>query len=229
MKKLVYLFFFVLLIASSLISCCPNNPTPTPKSTFVTLQPGPTQGKDAFVQDYPPLGYDNMNFGDSIEFSAISWTSNGYPWVERSFIDFNFNIIPSNAIIDSAFLSLYAYGDTGHGMGHSTLGGTDECYLQRVTSRWVEDSITWNNQPSTTDIDEAVLPESDSAMQDYLHIDVTNLVRDIHENMSDSYGFMLRLKYEEGYRRMMFSSSDIADPTKRPKLVIYYTDTVPGN
>jgi hypothetical protein len=223
MKKLIrpVAFSFIIFLLGALASCCPNNNPPV--STFVILQPGPAQGKDAFVETYPPYGYDTLNFGDSIEFAAISWTGSGVPFVERSFIDFNFDTIPANATVDSAFISLYAYADAGHGMGHDTIDGTNECYLQRVTGKWDEHSITWNNQPPTTDIDQVTIPESDSAMQNYLHINVTNLVIDTREHLSDSYGFMLRLRFEQGYRRMMFSSSDIADPAKRPKLVIYYT------
>lgn len=222
MKKLNYLILLGVIVF--FISCQPmNNNLPSP--VVVTLQPDSAQGKDAMVEDYPPYGYNDMNFGNSVEFAAISWTANGgIPFVERSFINFNFDTIPSNATIDSARLSLYAYEDVGHGTGHSTLGGTNECFLQRVTGKWEENTITWNNQPPTTTVDQVVLPESDSAMQNYLNINVTNLVRDIHENMADSYGFMLRLEYENaGYRRMFFASSDVPEAAKRPKLVIYYT------
>lgn len=224
MKKFNYLI--LLGVIGFFISCQPikNNPQ---SSVVVTLQPDSTQGRDAMVEYYPPYGYADMNFGNSVEFAAISWTGNGVGFIERSFINFNFDTIPSNATVDSAKLSLYAYEDLGHGTGQSTLGGSNECYLQRVTGKWEENTITWNDQPPTTTVDQVVLPESSSTMQDYLNINVTNLVRDIHENMADSYGFMLRLVDETNYRRMFFASSDIPEAAKRPKLVIYYT--LPGN
>jgi hypothetical protein len=59
-------------------------------------------------------------------------------------------------------------------------------------------------------------------MQDYIDIDVTELVKDIYENPEESHGFMLRLKYEYDYRRMFFATSDVGDPQKRPKLDIFY-------
>lgn len=189
----------------------------------ISLQPDSAFGKDAFIEDYPYDDYRNRNWGKSEAFAAISWTAGGVPLVVRSFIDFNFDTLPANAIIESAKLSLFAYGNTGHGMGHDTLTGSNECYLQRIVEDWQEDSITWNTQPQTTEINQILLPRSDSIMQDYKGINVTNLVRDIYNNSEDSYGLMLRLKTEDGYRRMFFATSDVPEVDKRPKLDIYYT------
>ena len=212
----------VILFALILISSCENN-SPYPKSYAITLQPDSIKGKDAFIEDYPYDNYRNKNYGNSVEFAAVAATSNGEPFIVRSFIDFNFDTIPTNAVIDSAKLSLYAFGNAGHGMGHDTLSGTNESYLQRVISNWQENSITWNNQPRTTDLNQVLLSESDSTMQDYTDIDVTNLVVDILNNKENSFGFMLRLKFEDGYRRLFFASSDVKENEKRPKLEIYYT------
>lgn len=222
MKKLNVL---VILLGVILFSSCEKNSDndSSSGSYTVVLQPDSIKGKDAFIEDYPNDNYRDKNYGNSVEFAAVAATSNGEPFVVRSFIDFNFDTIPANAVIDSAKLSLYAYGNAGHGMGHDTLSGTNESYLQRVISDWKEDSITWNNQPRTTDLDQVLLSKSDSAMQDYTDIDVTNLVVDMLKNKDNSFGFMLRLKFEDGYRRLFFASSDVKEKDKRPKLEIYYT------
>ncbi len=189
----------------------------------IVLQPGPDEGKDSFIEDYPYGDYRNRSFGDSEEFSAISWTSSGTPFVTRSFIDFNITSIPENAFIDSAKISLFAHGNTAHGFGHDPLSGSNEFYLQRVITSWEENSVTWNNQPECTTMSQKTLPESTIQFQDYYRIDITDLVKDMHETPSQSFGLMLSLITEEGFRRVFFASSDVIDESKRPKLEIYYS------
>jgi hypothetical protein len=195
------------------------------ESWLITIQPGPEDGKDAFVEDYPYSNYRNLNWGGSDEFAAISWTAQGVPYVVRSFLEFNFAAVPEKAIIDSARLSLFAYGNEGHGYGHDTLTGSNESYLLRVLTEWDENSVTWNEQPETTEHNQVLLPGSNHPMQDYIGIDVTGLVRDIHDHPGMGFGFMLRLKHETGYRRLMFASSDANEKGMRPKLDIYYSLT----
>lgn len=213
-------FFLAFMLVIS-IACKKNDISV--KSITISLQPNYVEGKDAFVEDYPYEDYRNKNWGDSEEFAAISWTSNGIPFVVRSFIDFNFDAVPTYATVDSAKLSLFAYGNNKHGIGHDASDGTNECYLYRVTGEWEENLVTWNTQPSVADSNKVLLPGSNETMQDYIDIDVTNLVRDIIMDRENSYGFMLRLKYESGYRRMFFATSDAEEINKRPKLDIYYT------
>jgi hypothetical protein len=195
----------------------------TDSLNVIVFQPGPEEGKDAFIEDYPYNNYQNRNWGKSEEWSAISWTAYGTPFVVRSLIDFNFDAIPPNVIIVSAELSLFAHGNIGHKWGHDPLTGSNACYLLRVISEWQEDSVTWNTQPPVTEENRALIPQSDSTMQNYIGIDVTDLVRDCYNHPEESFGLMLRLVEEEGYRRMFFASSDIPDPAKRPKLEVYYT------
>lgn len=210
---------------TSLFSCekVTENEGDKLKSYLITLQPDSKTGKDAFIEDYPHNDYRNMNWGNSDEFAAISWTSGGVSFIVRSFIDFNFDTIPDNVTIDSAQLSLFAYGNEYHGYGHDTLTGSNECYLLRVISEWHEYSVTWNEQPQTTEINQILFTKSNHSMQDYIEIDITELVRDIYNNRTESYGFMFRLVKEEGYRRMFFATSDVNEENMRPKLDIYYT------
>ena len=91
-----------------------------------------------------------------------------------------------------------------------------------ITS-WEENSVTWNNQPEFTTMSQKTLPESTIQFQDYYRIDITDLVKDMHETPSQSFGLMLSLITEEGFRRVFFASSDVIDESKRPKLEIYYS------
>jgi hypothetical protein len=193
------------------------------KIHMISLQPGPEVGNDAFVEDYPDNNYRNRNFGNVPAFLAVSWTAAGTPLLVRSMIDFDLGKIPENAEIFSAKLSLFAFNDSaGHGKGHSSLGGDNSCLVQRITSPWTEQTVTWNTQPSVTLTNAVTLHQSDSTMQNYSEIDVTNLIKDIQRYKSSSFGLMLKIETESGYRKMTFASSDAKNVNKRPRLDIYY-------
>lgn len=183
-----------------------------------TIQPSAADGIDAFVFDFSP----DENYGTRPEFFASAWTNGGSPVLVRSLIKFNFSAIPEGAIIDSVKLSLFWY-KSQHNTGHSTLDGSNACELKRVTSAWDENLVTWNNQPTTTNVGEVVLPESVSDTQNYLNIDVTNLAKGMIADSTTNFGFMLKLQTEEYYRSMLFASSDNDDPSVHPKLDVYYT------
>ena len=190
--------------------------------TTIILRPDSTTGEDAYIESI----LNNTNFGDHYDFAAISWTNGGEPVDARGLIDFDLSVIPEGATINSAYLSLYSHNSPANGT-HSTLSGSNESVLQRITSDWEENLVTWDKQPSATTQNEVFLPASVTPIQDYLDIDVTDLIQDMVNNPEDSYGFRLKLVYEEYYRRMIFGSSDHHDPDRRPKLEITYICSLP--
>ncbi len=192
--------------------------------TTIVLQPDETTSKDATVWDYQP----NENMGAFTDFTANAWTQSGTPSIARSLIDFDLSAIPSNATIISATLSLYYHHST-HTVGHSTISGSNACWLKRITSNWNEMTATWNNQPSTTTLNEVALPTSINDTMDYPNIDVTNLISDIYNNPSTGYGMMLMLQTEQYYRALLFASSGEIDPAKRPKLTVTYNINTPSS
>jgi len=188
--------------------------------TTITLQPDSASGKDAYFKDLTPT----LNQGSHPDFTALAWTNGGNPVIAKSVIDFDFSSIPSGSTINSAYLSLYNNSTSPNNSGqHSSMDGPNTAVLKRITSSWDEFTITWNNQPSTSSINEAQLPQSTSTNQDYTNIDVTLLVQDIIDNPSTSFGFMISLETELYYRCMILSSSDHIDSTKHPKLIVTYT------
>jgi len=189
--------------------------------TTIILQPDGSQGKDAYLDSR--LNF--QNFGDYIDFAAISWTNQGTPVDIRSLIDFDLSSIPNGSTINSASLSLYSYDSPANG-AHSTLSGSNESVIQRVTNSWDENTVTWNNQPSVTTQNQVFLSASTSTIQDYLNIDVTNLVQDMIDNPNNSHGFRLKLVTEEYYRRMVFASSDWTDASLHPKLEVTFTENI---
>jgi hypothetical protein len=191
---------------------------PLPADTCVILQPAEKLGKDAFIQSR----LSGNNAGYHSDFIASSWTYNGVPCDVRSLIDFDLSFVPADAIINSAYLSLYSYTSSANG-SHSNMSGSNESVLSRVTSPWDENTVTWNNQPSTTNQNELILAKSVEEIQDYENMDVTSLLRDMVGNPYESYGFLFKLKTEERYRSMIFASSDYEDANLHPKLKVCYS------
>lgn len=191
--------------------------------TALTLQPDGVTGKDALLHGLDTLV--NTNFGNNTEFPATAWTFGGTPGVVRSLIQFDLASIPTNATVTSAQLSLYAIDSTSGQGQHSTFSGSNESYLEKVTSAWDESTVTWNTQPSSTTVGRVMLPASTSATEDYLNINVTGLVQDMVTTPSTNFGFIFKLQLEEYYRRMNFSSSDHTNPALRPRLEVTYSIT----
>lgn len=213
MNHFVIIFFLAVLSVSS-------------AQETIVLQPGPDCGKDAFLHGLNSQS--NTNFGDQAQFAAGSWTFQGIPGNIRAIVEFDLSTIPAGATITNATMKLTAYPLTAGFGQHSSLSGPNTSFLQRVTSSWSESTVTWNTQPSTTTLNEVAIPQSTGPTQDFV-IDVTTLVQDMLNDPAHSYGFMLRLQTEEYYRRLNFCSSDVADPSKHPKLVITYIgDSVVG-
>ena len=209
-KKTISVLSFLLLILTIVNA-----------QTTIILQPNSAQGKDAYIESR----LNNYNFGSHIDFPAISWTNGGIPVNVRGLVDFDLSEIPEGVIINSAKLSLYSYNSPSNG-SHSTLSGSNESVLSRVIDPWYENSVNWNNQPATTTQNQAFLPASTNSIQNYLNINVTNLVQDMVADPDNSYGFQIKLVTEECYRRMVFASSDNIDPRLHPKLVVTFSEAV---
>jgi hypothetical protein len=190
--------------------------TPPPCPNSITLRPNAVSGKDAYIESYNTT----INYGTSANFAAIAWTGGGHSFVSRSLIDFNLSTIPAGATINNAYLSLYCNTTSDHTELNS---GSNASFIQRITYAWDENTVTWNNQPSTTPVNEVTLPQSISQTQDYPNINVTQLISDIRNNPSTSFGMMIQLQTEAVYRSMIFASSDHSDSTKWPMLKVCYT------
>ncbi|HUX55281.1 MAG TPA: DNRLRE domain-containing protein [Williamwhitmania sp.] len=188
----------------------------------LTIQPGPNEGTDAFIENWDVANYPNRNWGDCIAFTAVAWTGHGDPQTVRSLISFNLTNIPKKAKIRRATLSLYAVSTPQIGAGHSTLGGPNDFVLNKIISPWDENSVTWNTQPQITSKYEVILPASQFDNQDYLNIDITDMVQEMIKTPSKNFGLMIRLLNENNYRRVIFGSSDNPNSQKRPKLVIEF-------
>ena len=186
--------------------------------TTVVLQPGP-EGKDAIVHGFWP----DRNLGDSNDLYIMAWTfSGGNPAAVRSYLEFDLSFLSAQAVIIEAKLSLfYQVGLENPGL---TNYGDNQSFIKRVITDWDEHLITWNNQPSTTDENAVWLPSSTSPNQDYLDIDVTQLIQDIVTNPENSHGFCIKLVTEQEYRALCFATGDHVEKDLHPKLFLKYID-----
>lgn len=100
--------------------------------------------------------------------------------------------------------------------------GENAFSIYRIIQEWNENTVTWNNQPATTDSNKVIVPKSTAIDQSYINIDVTQLVQDIIDDPAQGHGFMIKLEDEVPYKLVVLASSDCTEAGKRPKLVIYY-------
>lgn len=178
--------------------------------------------RDAMVFGCAPCGYANSNYGGSLSFFAIAWTNNGHSSNARGLVQFDLSQLPSKSKIIKARLSLYHDPNDRNG-SHSASEGSNAAVLQGIIEPWDESTVTWQNQPGTTDVQQVMLPESTDPHQHYTDIDVTGLIVAMAENPGKNYGLMLKMASEQPYRRLVFASRDHPDSRLHPTLHITYT------
>jgi len=165
-------------------------------------------------------GTDNLNYHNVIQNAAFCIP--GSNWGEnrnRALLYFDLSFLTTANLI-SAKLNLYALGTYGTLPGH--FGTNNATYLKRVTSPWSWNTVTWNTQPTFTTQNQVLLPQSTYATQDYLDIDVTDMILDMI-NISNN-GMLLVLQNEVVSNGLLFCSLDYTDTTKHPLLEIVYSD-----
>lgn len=172
-------------------------------------------------EDYLHSLNPTTNYSSSKEIDAIAWSAGG-SFVSRSLLDFNFSAIPSGATIISATLSLYGDSNTSNSQGDDPLSGSNDWLIQRVTSPWTGNTVTWNTQPTSTTTDEVAMPQSTSKYEDFPGIDITTLTQDIVNNLPNDYGMLIRLNTESQYRSMVFCSNNYQYAARRPQLEVCY-------
>lgn len=188
----------------------------------LTLQPGPDEGQNTLVTGDI---YAASNINSNPDINVGTWTyaaQGGGTGTSRTYLKFiGLDGMPDSATILSAKLSLYGISvGTAAPQGNST-GIDNSVWIQRLTTDWNPDSVTWNTKPTSVILNEATIPASTTVWNnDALDIDVTALVDDLLNDKN--YGFALQGKIEQTYRSMSFASCKVADPTKRPKLVVVY-------
>ena len=176
-----------------------------------------------------PVGYhdgyntENVNFGNASHIAALQIPGFHYGVNTcRGLMAFDLSSIPVGSTIISAKLNLYAYTDFTVAVLQNGHCGNNQSKLSRITGNWSESMVTWNSQPTVSNVNEILLNQSSATNQDYLNINVSNLVQDMVNNPTNSFGFRLALVDEVVTSSLAFCSKEFANPAKRPTLFIEY-------
>ena len=165
--------------------------------------------EDAFVgTGGSGYGDPDRNNGDDTELS-VGYES-GVAITTRSFIKWNLSGIPSGATINSATLSVYVTGWSS--------GSTRIVAIAHPNSNWSENTIKWNNMPSTGD---AITSGSLTGIGRHT-FDVTDAVNDWVDGSRSNYGVVLQSSSE-----IVWLGSKEAPSSWRPRLIIDYDVPLP--
>jgi hypothetical protein len=182
----------------------------------IHLQPGPDKGKDAIISYINP----NNNSGNLEDLHLYAWTHSGELNINRSFVEFDLSEIPTEAIVEKAFLELYFNPTSSYWNEHY---GENSFFIKRITSQWDEDKVNWINQPTTSNENIIYVPISENPTQDY-KINVTVLLQDMLDDTVNSHGFCLQLCDELPYKKVLWASSDHTNSALWPTLTVTYYD-----
>ncbi|MEO8148391.1 MAG: DNRLRE domain-containing protein [Bacteroidia bacterium] len=192
--------------------------TTASNDTCITIKPNATDGKDINVLS----GFPTTNFDPYPGLVATAWTCGGSPCNNRALIQFDLSVLPANAVLSHAGLNFYA-NPNPMVIPLANYGTDNACWIQRISTTWNEQFVTWNSQPSTVTLHQVQLPQSTSSNQDYTDVDVTTLVQDMINDPTNSFGFLLRLVNENYYNGRDFASSDNPVASKWPSITLCYS------
>jgi len=171
----------------------------------ITLQPG-SEGKDSGVSSL----FSTTNYGNNSTFFNA-----GYQIATvRAYIEFDLSSIPENARITDTDLMLY----------HSSSSGTTNFSVgaYKVTESWLENTITWNNQPTSSSNVE-YSNNITAANTEWENWDIDDLVESWLDGSFTNNGVVLKATDEPSLDTIaVFKPSDSSDSSHRPKLVIDY-------
>jgi hypothetical protein len=189
----------------------------------VKRQPGADRGFDAMVQS------DSLNINSGNHFDLNTAVHDSWVPVKKhnSFLKFDLTNIPADAVIDSAFLSLYWNPDDKHGVfGNGHFDGVNgapmsQLILDRVTTTWSDATIKSSNTPSITSVNRVTIPHSayPGGTSNFTRMRVTKLIADmINPALQGNNGLRLSILPQSNTRQFIFASSNHPNPSIRPKL-----------
>lgn len=175
----------------------------------ITIQPGDIYGKDAYVKKSIPNS--NYDWED-----LVVGTSNNKSL--RSYLQFDLSSLQEqDAVVVDASLRLYYYYNYPTGPTALEIG------LYEVKGPWEEDTITWDNQPASSDVAEAVLNIPASPPYDFVYWYIYGLVEGWYDGSITNYGMLLRDTDESSADDFVwFCAYNYWDGINRPKLVTDY-------
>jgi hypothetical protein len=198
MKKLV-----TLLVTVGCLACFAQ---PTNVTLYVN-----TDGKDCEVNSTSA----GTNHNATGRLQVLYTLSTGQ--ILRSFIHVDLSSIPSNAIIVSAALNVYAAGVTNT-VSHPL-------YIRRVSATWSETTITWTNQPATISSDQLSITHAATSSTGWHTFNVKTHVQNMVNYPALNFGWRISLQNEApgGNSGVTYRDSEqTTQTTQRPYLDVSY-------
>lgn len=174
--------------------------------------------EDAAIGYHDFFSTSSTNFGNAIQLAAYT-IPGALGGLNQNRALFKFNIpqeLDSIKIV-SAKLNLFATGQLGNLSGHTGL--KNKGIIQKVIQPWDENTATWDNQPSSSTINQVILENPISATQNFLNINILSLFQDLQK---ENYGLILKQTNEEPTNALLFCSSDFPDTKKHPNVDVCY-------
>ena len=178
-------------------------------------------------------GLSNSNFS-GLDFMNVMRDDQTTPIIYRSFISFKLSQIPTNAIVTSATLKL---------VPKTITNPVSYSYdVERATSAWTENSVTWANQSTTFSSDMISVDPTTSVSTLPHQIDVKSHVQNMVNYPYNNHGWRIHLNKENEVGNdygVTFYTANHVNPQFRPTLEVSYvlpmevtsviTHCTPGN
>lgn len=179
---------------------------------LISIQSG-KDTKDACVSsEYPSWNYNGFDL------SLGTDTVNSVRRIYRIYLQFDLSPLPINAVVLDAKLALQPYL-----FPVSILSTPMETGVYQIESHWAEDMVTWDNQPSCSNLAKDIIEIPYNPGINFVYWNITDLFQGWHEGNITNNGMMIRVVDEsKDYGYIGFWSSDYGEVSKRPKLDIKY-------
>ena len=201
-------------------------PVGTSTTQILFFQPGPEQGKDAMISDLEP----EKNFGLHKYFEATYMSESLLTVMRsnRSLIFFDLSLVPKSASVKKVVLKLFydtpvPWDSSIYVSGSATASTIKPAgVFQQIIEPWDETTVTWKNQPKTTELNQVFLAPF-VKNTNYIEIDVTGLFVTTSANPLPNHGILFKLNSNDKFKGFRFASSDFPDAALRPKLSVQFT------
>lgn len=211
-------------IVTNSIGCSRTSPTVVINTTSnntlplktLVLQPG-SSGIDAYTTS--AFGNFSTNFGNASTIEISNWHKY-FRTAERGYINFDLSQIPDFNAVVSATLRLRI--DTINAKNINA-NFPNSLFLRAVTQNWSENTVVWNNTPTTTDYLSVAVPCSTLSSKSFKSITITDLVRQWIVTPGQRFGLNMQLgESNQQVTWISIPSSDHPTANHRPRLTISY-------
>jgi len=190
---------------------------------------GPVGGKDTFdLRNESPVTANSNNGASGLQHH---FNSSCNVWLGRSYYQFDVSSLPAADLVTGAELVLYQR--VGAGFGYELASTT--MVVEPVIVPWNEMTLTFNNRPAVdavaSSVTYATVVGGNPAFEGFVTIDITELYKSWRNGTRPNYGFAYSRPQTicENTNYNFTASSDNADESKRPALVITYLTEPPAS